>query len=281
MSFDYSNKINNKISYSPSFGLNKDAVLSAPIDAIKQTIEDSVDFITKPNEDNKKKKSNRTAIAAASAALVLSGIVIALNPKHPTKIIDKLKILSKEATIRLEKSKNDYLSSKFNKLCLKGIDYSIKTVNFLTNGNTGKDQAYVWLCSKKKDFNFIKNDKIRSFAKGIDDKFTNVMTRFNNTITRWFDSISKSTVRRKYSSAMNEIDSLDILINDLKEKVLPQEKILLENQIKALNIRKSFFKPVTVNKRLKKQETYMSNLEQDFKDKLKNYIKGLFDKNNT
>lgn len=281
MSFDYSTKINNKALYSPSFGLNKDAILAAPIETVKKTIEDSFDKITKPSEDNKKKRANRAAIGAASAALVLSGIVLALNPKNPTKIIDKLKMLSNNIGLKLEKSKNDYLSSKFNKACLKSIEYSIKTINFLTNGNTGKDQAYVWLCSKKKSFNFIKNDKIRSFAKSIDDKFTSVMTKFNNTITKWFDNISKSTVRRKYSNAMYEIDSLDILINNLKSKLSVEEQVLLDNQIKALNIRKNFFKPVKVNERLNEQENLMSNLERDFKDKLKNYFKGLFDKTKT
>ena len=97
--------------YAPNFRSEKieAGVLTKPIETVQKPIETVVDaFVATPNEDEKKKKMRKKAIAAGSAVLVLGAMTMILNPRGSGKFLNKLKSLQSKLDIKLQNSKNSF-----------------------------------------------------------------------------------------------------------------------------------------------------------------------------
>lgn len=252
---------------------NAPEVIAKPIEKVENVITNTVDTFVKEPQDEEKKKSHKTAIAAGSTVLVLSTLVALLNPRFSGRFLNKLKNLSHRAGINVQKNKDDIIKSKFFKASEKALQKVFDIFQFTNSANASKDLGFKWLCTAEK-FNGVKNDTARKVLKTCDAGFRKVMTPVHEGITKWFDGISKSTVYHKYNSAGKKLDYLDDLINNYKGKLTPSEQKRLESKMSEIRNAQKYFSQERTAERLAMQEKSMSNLEKDFKDKLFNgYIK--------
>lgn len=282
MSFSYYNLNSNPhlskaISFRGDEVVPASAPLAKPIETVQKTIEGTVDTFV-GNTDEKKKKSNKKAIAVGSSVLVITGLVALLNPKYSSKFINKLKNLSESAGSRLEKSGNDYLKSKFHKSTKKTLDWGIRTLEFSNNINSAKDIGFKWLCCENKKFHNIKNKNTRKFLQKVDSGIVKIMTKVHNAITKWFDSISQATVFRKYKNASKSMDKIEEYANTYKTKLTETQKRELENKLEEIAKTREYFSKQNTSQRFVEQEKSMENLERDFMKKLRSYKNGFSNK---
>ena len=236
-----------------NFREGKAPILSKPINTVENVVTNTVDTFVKQPEDEEKKKSNKTAITVGSTVLVLTGLVALLNPKFSGKLVNKMKAMSSEASTKLEKNKGNFVKSKFYKASEKTLDKIADFLQFTNTMNGWKDIGFKKLCTE---------------TKGV----RTVMTKPHQTITKWFDTLGKHTVQRKYSNANKSLNSLDDLILHYKDKLSTSEQKLLETKLReSKNICEYFSKEKTTN-RLANQEQVMSSLEKDFYAKTKKYF---------
>lgn len=249
-------------------------ILTKPIEKVENIINNTVDtFVKQPTEDEEKKKSYKTAITAGSTALVLTGLVAILNPKFSGKLINKLKVQARAAEIKAKKNKG--LTGKAYRQLQKVYDGTASTLQFSNNFNPVKDEAFKWLCTRKKDVSGIKNETCRNIVSKIDSGFIKVMSKPYNACTKWFDSISKHTVQGKYKGARKNINSLDEVINLYKDKLSAGEKKKLETNLQEIAQTKGYFSEKEIAARLEHQEVLMSDLEKETIAKMKSYWQGL------
>ena len=252
---------------------NAPEVIAKPIEKVEDVITNTVDTFVKEPQDEEKKKSHKTAIAAGSSVLVLSSLIALLNPRFSGKFLGKLKNLSNKASVNVQKNKNDIIKSKFYQSCEKFLKKVFDIFQFTNSANASKDLGFKWLCTAEK-FDGVKNDTLRKFLKVCDSGFRKVMSPLHNGITKWFDGISKSTVYHKYNSAGKKMDYLDDLIKNYKGKLTPAEQKQLEAKLSEIKLAQNYFSKDRTAERLVMQEKSMSNLEKDFKDWLFNgYLK--------
>lgn len=281
MSFSYYNFNNNKnpyqnVNFRDANVQMAAAPLAKPIETVSKTIENTVDTFVPQSE--KEKKSNKKAIAVASSVLVITGLVALINPKNSSKLMKKLKNMSHSANSKLENSKNSFIESKFHKATKKSLDFSIRTLEFSNNFNSAKDVGFKWLCCDKKSFKSVKNKTTRNILQKIDNGFTKVMSKIHESITKWFDGISKHTVRSKYKSASNRMDKFETLVKQYRDKLSPTEQAQLDSKLAEINKSREFFSEKNTAQRFIEQEKSMSNLEQDFKKQFRYYRKGFSNK---
>lgn len=250
--------------------------LAKPIKTVSKHIENTVDTFVPQSE--KEKKSNKKAIAVASSVVVITGLVALLNPKYSSKLMSKLKNMSNSAGTRLEKNKNSFFKSKFHKTTQKSLNFGIKTLEFSNNINSAKDVGFKWLCCKNKSFSSVKNSTIRNILKKIDSGFVKIMSKAHSAITKWFDGISKYTVKSKYKMATKRMDKFESLVKEYKNKLSPQEQVELDSKLNEITKAREFFSEKNTAKRFIEQEKSMNNLEQEFIKKLNSYKKGFTDK---
>ena len=270
MTFGYYQNFNNNVylRQNPSFQSNIEnnkASIVSPIEKTVDTIFEQVD---------KEKKSNKKAVTVGISALMLTGFVLLLNPKNAPKLMSKMKSAQQKALLKMDKSKNDYLASKFHKFISKLMGKGVAVLEFSNNFNSAKDLSFKWLCTENKSFYSIKDPKKRRFLKKIDDKFVKIMKKPHQAITSWFDSISKMTVKKKYSNSAKKLDYLEDLLRKHKEKLSVDERKIVDAKLEEIaQIRKHFSEQNTLS-RLKKQEESMANLERDFMNKYRSYRNG-------
>ena len=96
------------------------------------------------------------------------------------------------------------------------------------------------------------------------------MSNVHNSITNWFDSISKRTVYGKYKKASKNMDELDSLIYNYRTKLSAAEQKSLDAKLQEIMHSKEYFSKTRTSERLSLQEKAMANLEQDFRNKLFN-----------
>ena len=72
------------------------------------------------------------------------------------------------------------------------------------------------------------------FSKKCDSGFRKVMSNVHNSITNWFDSISKRTVYGKYKKASKNMDELDSLIYNYRAKLSPAEQKSLDAKLQEI-----------------------------------------------
>ncbi len=252
---------------------NAPEVIAKPIEKVENVITNTVDSFVKEPQDEEKKKSHKTAIAAGSTVLVLSTLVALLNPRFSGKFLGKLQNLSHKAAVNVQKNKDDIIKSKFYKTSEKVLKKVFDIFQFTNSANASKDLGFKWLCTAEK-FNGVKNDSARKVLKTCDAGFRKLMTPLHEGITKWFDGISKSTVYHKYNSAGKKLDYLDDLIKNYKNKLTPSEQKQLEAKLSEIKNAQKYFSQERTAERLAMQEKSMSHLEKDFKDKLFNgYLK--------
>lgn len=284
MAISYHQNLNRNayIPPSPAFcagnGTETPVSLAKPIDTVQKSIETSVDTFVKKIDKEKEKKSNKTAITVASSVIVVAGLVALLNPKYSSKLMTNLKNLSHNTGSKIENSKNSFLKTNFYKASKKTIDSCIRVLQFSNNINSAKDVGFKYLCCEKKQFNSIKNKPLKNFLQKVDNGFTSVMKKIHETITKWFDSISKYTVKSKYNKATKRMDALERLINQYKNKLSPAEQQQLETKLKEIKEARTYFSKDNTYQRLSEQESMMENLEKDFIEKLKAYRNGFSNK---
>lgn len=281
MSFSYYNFNNNKnpyqnVNFRDANVQMAAAPLAKPIETVSKTIENTVDTFVPQSE--KEKKSNKKAIAVASSVLVITGLVALINPKNSSKLMKKLKNMSHSANTKLENSKNSFIESKFHKATKKSLDFGIRTLEFSNNFNSAKDVGFKWLCCDKKSFKSVKNKTTRNILQKIDNGFTKVMSKIHESITKWFDGISKHTVRSKYKSASNRMDKFETLVKQYRDKLSPTEQAQLDSKLAEISKTREFFSEKNTAQRFIEQEKSMSNLEQDFKKQFRYYRKGFSNK---
>lgn len=254
------------------------AILTKPIEGVQKTIEGSVDTFVKTVEKEKKKKSNKTAVAAGSATLIVTGLVALLNPKFSTRTLTKLKNWAHNAGIRGEKNKDNQFKNKFYRGCQNTYNKTMKFFSFVNTGNAMKDVGFKYLCTQKKSFSKVKNDKFRSFLQKIDSGFVKIMSKINNGITNWFDRISKKTVLTSYKKANKSMDHFDLLIKQYRDKMPHEKQVEIDKKLAEIQKARKHFNNSQVESRFVKQENLMSNLEPDFKNKTKDFIATMRDK---
>lgn len=265
-----------------SFGASDSSVVSAPlvkpIETIQQSIENSVDILTKKVDEENKKKSNKTAITVGSSVLVITGLVALFNPKYSPKLLAKLKNTSHTIGTKIETSKNNYLKSKFHKASKSVLDWSIKTLEFTNNINSAKDIAFKYLCCDKKQFLHVKNKTVRNILQNIDKFATDVMGGVHQTISKGFDNISKNTVRKSYQRSSKKLNALEDRIRLLSKKLPQSERKQLEDKLIELTETRKYFSDANIEQRLNAQEKLMGNLERDFMQKFRAYKNGFLNK---
>ena len=276
MPYDNFYSINNKTnSYSPNFK-SKDnlatGILAKPIETVQKAVEASVDTFAPSKDENTKKKRKR-AIAVGSSIVVLSGLVALLNPRFSSKAVMKLKQWQSKAQQKIEQNPNSFIN-KFHKASSKFFDKIIQLAQFSNNINSAKDVGFKWFCIGQKEFNGIKNDTLRSFMQNVDSGWRKIMTTPYNAITRWFDNIGKSTVKRNYKSALKQLDEFEFLIRQHKSRLPQAKQKLVEEKLAEIAKIKEFYSPENLANRFKNQEDLMSDLESEFIKKYRSYMSG-------
>lgn len=249
------------------------AILKKPIEQVENVIHKTVDTFVKPNEEEKEKKSYKTAITVGSGVLVLSSLVALLNPKFSGKLLEKVQNLSLKS-----KNKSKTISGQKGKF-YSYMEELLKTpaqfLQFCVNSISIKDTAFKWFCSEKKEFGFLKKFKpLQKFFQKTDSINRKILDKPHKSITKFFDKISKNTVFRKYKSVDKNIVSTNNMIHAYSEKVPLEVRIQIESKLKELEIKREYFSHTAVNSRLNKQEILMCDLEGQIRARLKMFILG-------
>ena len=140
----------------------KATVLTKPIEKVQKTIETGVDaFVAQPDENEKKKKLRKRAIAVGSAVLVLGGLTMLLNPSGSGRFTQKIKSWQTKLDLKMQQSKDNFLKSKFYGGCKKVANTFEKGGNVYFNLNSGKDVIFQSFCtnSNKKYPEFLTKNK--------------------------------------------------------------------------------------------------------------------------
>ena len=231
----------------PSFRSNEQGglnIVTKPIDKVENIVNNTVDTFVPETQDEEKKKTHKTAIRVGSTVLVLSAIVALLNPKFSSKMVEKLKTKSVKAGNKAKV--DDTLMGTWNKLKEKLFNGLTNTIQVLNNFNSVKDELFQKLCNK-----------------------TSLTKKAHQSITKGFDKISRQTVYGKYKNVSKQMDTLDEIIKHYKDRLSPEEKIILEEKLAQINKLQEYFKSSEVQARLNNQEKLMQNLEKDVSEKIK------------
>ena len=87
-------------------------LINKPIEKVENVVNKTVDTFVKEPEDEKKKKSHKTAITAGSSVFVLTALIALLNPRFSGKFVDKLKTMASKAGAKAQTNKNSFVTSK-------------------------------------------------------------------------------------------------------------------------------------------------------------------------
>lgn len=272
MSVKYHNfNINNEQQANPAFYGDK-KILNRPIQDVQSVIESGVDtFIDTSKEDEKRKKIRKRAIAASSTVLVVSALTLLLNPRSSSKLGKKLQELQSKAKFKIKQNKGNSFKTTLYKYWNNVLSAFEKGGNLYFNFNSFKDWAWDALCTNnnKKYPEFLtRNKTVHNVVKALDDCWVKVVKTPTEAITKWFDNISKNTVKGKYKKALKELDSLEISLKAYKDKLPADKQLLVENKLNEIAKAKKVFNEENVLIRLKKQECIMSNLKDDFAKKI-------------
>ena len=205
--------------------------------------------------------------------MVLGTLTLVLNPRNAGKTSAFLKNLREKIGSKIKNHGEDTLKNKIYKFWNKMLSGAEKGGNIYFNLNSGKDWVWDSLCtnSNKNYPEFLtKNETVHKVVKTIDDCWVKIIKTPTEGITKWFDNISKNTVKNKYKNALKELDSLEITLKSHKDKLSLEKQGLIENKLKEIAKIKESFNEENVLIRLKKQENMMSNLKDDFAKRIYN-----------
>ena len=252
--------------------------LDKPIDTLSDTLEGTIDKLSPIPIDEKERKSHKVAIGASSAALVLTTLVFALNPKYSRTALNKLKTLGENASENIKKNKDSFLKTKFYQGLEGASKLSGKAMEFTGNFVSGKDTAYKWLCTEKKQFSFIKNNTIKNAFQWLDSGFVKVMKWQHDGITKVFDSLAKSTVKNKYYSANTALNRLDQQIQQAMLHLSDSEKQNVQHLFTEITKGRTALSEKALQQRFTNQENKLQGIEQEFTNKLRSIFGKVKDK---
>ena len=198
-------------------------ILAKPINTVENAISNTVDTFVKQPEDEEKKKSHKAAITAGSSVLVLTALIALLNPQFSSKYVNKLKGMAHKASANVKTNKDDVVKSKFYKASEKVLQSIVDFFQFTNTVNATKDIGFKWLCQSEK-FNGVKNERAKKILKKCDSGFRKIMTPVHNSISNWFDDLSKSTVYKHYKNTRNKFNTLDVMMETYKKKLRTNTK---------------------------------------------------------
>jgi len=232
----YSRQLSFKADSKDKAGLN---VVTKPIDKVENIVDT---FVPEPKNEEKK-KSHKTAIRVGSTVLVLSAIVALVNPKFSTALVNKLKTSSTKAGNKAKV--DDSFWGTLNKCKEKFLKSVTNTIQVLNNGNSVKDELFQKLC--------YKTTPTRKMHKGI---------------TNFFDKISRQTVYRKNKNVKKQMDTLDAIMNQYKERLSEVDKKIFEKKLAEIDNLQEYFSMAKTKERLSTQEQLMQNLEKEVSAKI-------------
>lgn len=265
--------INNEKQVNPAFNAEK-KILKRPVQEVQTVIETGVDsFIDTKKQDEKRRKIRNRAIAASSTVLVVSAFTLFLNPRSSGKLGRKIGELRQKLNLKIKQNKNNSLKKTFYKYWNNTLAGCEKVGNLYFNFNSGKDWAWDALCTNnnKKYPEFLtKNKTVHNIVKTIDDAWVKIMRTPTEAITKWFDNISKNTVKGKYKKALKSLDSVEITLKAYKDKLPLEKQKLIDAKLKEISIAREAFSEENILIRLKKQEGMMSTLKDDLARKIYN-----------
>ena len=238
--------VNSYLSSSVSFKAKEQGgldIVTKPIDKVENIVNTTVDTFVPEAKDEETKKSRKTAIRVGSTVLVLSAIVALLNPKISSNLVNKLKTKSIDAGNKAKVDKS--LLGSWHKIKAKVFNGTSNAFQVANNFNSVKDELFQKLCNKT------------VFTKKI-----------HKWITKCFDKISKQTVYGKYKSVSKQMNTLDAIMKQYRERLSAKDKILFDKKLKEIDDLQEYFNSANTRNRLKNQETLMQNLEKDVSTKI-------------
>ena len=221
-------------------GLN---VITKPIDKVENIVNNTVDTFVPEPKSEEKKNSHKTAIRVGSTVLVLSAIVALFNPKFSASLVNKLKTSTTKA--RNKAKVDNSIWGKFNKLKEKTLKCVTNTIQVLNNGNSVKDELFQKACNK-----------------------TAPTRKIHKSITKFFDKISRQTVYSKHNKVKKQMDILDKIMNQYKDRLSEADKKIFEEKLRKIDELQEYFSKTNTGTRLNAQEQLMQNLENDVSKKI-------------
>lgn len=230
-----------------------------------------VEIIKNKINEEKKKKYNKAAITVGTVVAGVVATVALLNPKHSRGISKFLQKTQTKLAEKIEQTRNNFIENKIYKISSGVVKWTSNAVNFANNYNPFKDILFKNFCTKEKDFIKVKDYKRRKRLQKADKAVVSVMGKFHRTITRWFDGISRYTVKRNYKKSLKELGKLERLIIQNLDKLPAEERVLAETKLSEIAEAKKYYFTNAIEERLKKQSELMKNLERDFTRKRRKY----------
>ena len=231
--------------------------------------EDSINSVKKPNyvADKEEKKSNKKAIVTTSVitgGLTLIVTTLALLQRGKGVRIDKLKKYLDNA---LNKFKGQKSLSKFQQIFVKIVEKSKKGLDKLSSLNNFASVKDVPICRglKKCKLGARLCDGITDlFGKMTHNTLTNSYNKAEKAFTEVFDSLKRLDAKTLASKKPADI----IEINGIKKTVAEWQKISLEYQSSLLKKMQENFSVNAHTNRFGKLKDSLSNLQDEFWNKL-------------
>lgn len=263
MSFDYSKNLNN-------------AYLCRNINfqARQSAVEKPLDKLARRVDEEKKKKQNKTAFAVGGSVLGLSILVTLLNPKMSSKLVQRLRTVQTKANQQMERSKGDFVKTKFYKVVSDVVGWSNRFLSWTNNINSVKDTYYKQLCTEDKAFYNVHNqDRRNRFIKG-DKLFRRIMQKPHEIITEWGDLLAKRTVKSNYKTAGKRMDKLEKLIEEYSQKLSPEERSEISRKMDGIRLGRQYFTDTKLAERFDFQENTMKDLNKNIRNRWQEYKHG-------
>ena len=230
-----------------------------------------------PDKERRKKRLKNTMIVSGGV-LGLSLAVTAFNPKMSTKLVEKLRYLQYDAKRQLEKSKGDFVKTKFYKIVYDAINWSNRFLSWTNNINSVKDTYYKQLCTEEKTFYGIYSLERRKRLSEFDKVFRKIMKKPHELITLWGDKLAKRTVCTNYKTASRKMDKLENLINDYADKLPNEKKEEILQKLSEAKSKREFFADAKLTKRFAEQEYKMKDLNSEIRKRWNDYKHGFTNK---
>ena len=234
----------------------------------------TIDNITNIIDEEKNKKQNKYALTIGAVVTAAVLAVALLNPKYSKKLANKLQKEQVLLADKINKTKNSTFVNRIYKISSSIVEGTSNIVNFINNGNPLKDIWFKSLCTEPKDFDKIKNLRIRKVFQKVSQKTVNVTSKIHNGITNIYEKIGSYTVKHNYKKALKNLDKLESFIKQNLNKLSEEERALAESKLAEIYKIRGYFNEKNVKLRLQKQDNCMQNLERDFMKKVRKFGSG-------
>ena len=89
--------------------------------------------------------------------------------------------------------------------------------------------------SNKKYPEFLtKNKTVHNIVKKVDDAFVKVFKKPHEKITKWFDSISRWTVKNSYRKSAKKLDAFEASIRLMRDKLPASERAIVDAKLNEI-----------------------------------------------